>query len=122
MAKVLLFDDDELVRYVLSKALWQAGHEVTQAANGLVVTDLIEKELPDIMVTDLIMPGQEGLSTITEVHEMYPDLPIIAISGGGRNVGTDLLDMAMYIGANATLTKPFDEGELIAQIETLVGE
>jgi len=117
MAKVLLVDDDDTVLYSLSRALKQAGYEVLEASNGLAVVDIISKNQPDILVTDLIMPEQEGISTITKVKELYPDLPIIAISGGGRNLGSDFLDIAMYIGANATLAKPFDESELIALIE-----
>ena len=117
MVKVLLVDDDETVLYSLSRALKQAGYEVLEASNGLAVADMIANNQPDILVTDLIMPEQEGISTITKVNELYPDLPIIAISGGGRNMGSDFLDIAMYIGAYDTLAKPFHENELIALIE-----
>jgi len=117
MSKVLLVDDDEMVLYALSRALKQAGHEVLEAINGLKVLDIVSKEHPDVLVTDLIMPEQEGITTIAQVNALYPDLPIIAISGGGRAVDTDFLDIAMYIGATASLQKPFHENELIALIE-----
>ncbi len=119
MAKVLLVDDGEMVRYALGKALRKAGHEVLEAADGVKVPSIIETEGADILVTDIIMPDQEGLGTIREVRGQYPRLPIVAMSGGGRMAGTDYLAMAKSLGADAILSKPFDKSELLALVDTL---
>ncbi len=119
MAKVLLVDDDDMVRYALGKALRKAGHEVLEAADGVKVPSIIETEGADILVTDIIMPDQEGLGTIREVRGQYPRLPIVAMSGGGRMAGTDYLAMAKSLGADAILSKPFDKSELLALVDTL---
>ncbi len=119
MAKVLLVDDEEMVRYALGKALRKAGHEVLEAADGVKVPSIIETEGADILVTDIIMPDQEGLGTIREVRGQYPRLPIVAMSGGGRMAGTDYLAMAKSLGADAILSKPFDKSELLALVDTL---
>ena len=119
MKKVLLIDDDDLVRYSLVRGLQQFDFQIIELENGLKALKTIESELPDIMITDLIMPEQEGIATIRQVHKSYPKLPIIAISGGGRNIGAEHLDIAQALGANATLSKPLDIQELNALIEQL---
>ncbi|MDH5749157.1 MAG: response regulator [Rhodospirillales bacterium] len=121
MAKVLLVDDDELVRYALGAVLRKAGHEVIEEPNGKKVMAVIAAQSPDIIVTDIIMPEQEGTETIMIVHNEYPDLPIIAMSGGGRNSCEEYLDAAKAFGAVATLNKPFDETVLLSLIKQFSG-
>ncbi len=121
MAKVLLVDDDELVRYALSHYLRKTGHEVIELDDGFKVPDLLVNEKPDIIVTDLIMPGVEGIEVIIEARRTHPDLPIIVMSGGGRKVDISILETAQFLGANASLAKPFDENELVRLIEELTG-
>lgn len=65
------------------------------------------------------MPEQEGLKTIQQSRAIRPHLPIIAISGGGRTVSTDFLEVARIMGVNATLTKPFDHNKLVSLVEQL---
>lgn len=119
MAKVLLVDDDELVVYALSRYLRKCGHEVLTLPSGLKVLTTIQDETPDIVVTDIIMPDVEGLEVIIAVKQAFPNLPIIAMSGGGRLVDTSYLDTARYLGTDQVLQKPFDEAELERHIRTL---
>ena len=68
------------------------------------------------------MPNKEGIGTIVELKNDYPELKIIAISGGGRVVPNDYLDIAEKLGAHRTLSKPFERKELIQTIEELIGK
>lgn len=84
MAKILLVEDDELVRDMLEQVLRRASHQVESAANGEEATEYLKKSKPDIMVTDIIMPKKSGITLISEVKNKHPEMEIIAISGGGR--------------------------------------
>ena len=71
---------------------------------------------PDLVITDIIMPDQEGIQTITEMRAAKPDAKIIAISGGGRIGNTDFLKIAQVLGAMAVIPKPFDLDELMMTV------
>src|SRR4030095_5251414 len=94
MTRILLVDDDEQFRSMLSQSLKRAGYEVTEARNGSEGIDLYRDHPSDLIITDLIMPEKEGLETIREYRKSYPDAKIIAISGGSRNSSIDYLKMA----------------------------
>src|SRR5436853_1437898 len=99
--KVLIIDDDPLVRYTLSKILTSHGYDVVTAADGERGLAVIADENPAVVITDLIMPEQEGIETIIRIRREYPDVRIIAISGGGRYGNFDMLPMAQTLGADA---------------------
>lgn len=115
MARILLIDDDELLRDVLAKSLQHAGHAVIQASDGQQGVDLFHATEIDIVITDLVMPVQEGVETIIKLRRENPTLPIIAISGGVTNSRT-YLDMAGKLGAKRILAKPFTPSELLQAI------
>ncbi|WP_119421607.1 response regulator [Desertibaculum subflavum] len=117
MARILLIDDDRLVRQSIRLALADSGHQLDEAENGADGLDRAAAAPPDLVITDLIMPEREGIETILALRRMAPDLPIIAISGGGRIGPGDLLAAAKRLGATTTLRKPFDDVELLDQIE-----
>jgi DNA-binding response OmpR family regulator len=71
-------------------------------------------EQPNLVITDIIMPDQEGIQTITEMCKAKPDAKIIAISGGGRIGNTDFLQIARHLGAMDIIPKPFDPDVLLA--------
>jgi CheY-like chemotaxis protein len=121
MALVLLIDDDDLVRGMLTKALTNAGHKVTEAADGLQGIEVARSASFDIVVTDLVMPVQEGVETIMTLRRERPKLPIIAISGGVSRSKL-YLDIAGKIGARRILPKPFTPKELLALIEQVLAE
>ncbi|EXJ16430.1 response regulator transcription factor [Imhoffiella purpurea] len=120
MAKLILIDDEDLVRYSLAKVLRKAGHEVIEAENGSHLMSTLEHESPDLIITDLIMPEQDGLGVLFDLRQAGSDIPVIAISGGGRLVDESFLDVALDMGAKAVLEKPFTNERLLAEIDRLL--
>lgn len=120
-ATVLVIDDDDLVRGLIVHALGAAGYAVIEASDGLKGVELARTQPVDLVVTDLVMPGQEGVETILTLRRERPRLPIIAISGGVTNSKL-YLDIAAKIGAKRVLPKPFAPRELIALIQQVLAE
>ncbi|OGT45284.1 MAG: hypothetical protein A3E83_08445 [Gammaproteobacteria bacterium RIFCSPHIGHO2_12_FULL_41_20] len=120
MAKILLVEDDELVRDMLTQVLQRASHTVLSAANGEEATTLLKKHTPDIMLTDIIMPKKSGIALITEVKHKHPHMEIIAISGGGRLDPVGYLDLSESLGASISFTKPIDNTALLMAIDLLL--
>ena len=121
MACILLIDDDELLRKTLRRVLTSAGsHKVLEAENGAVASLLLEEEPVDLVVTDIFMPHQDGIKVIMEINEKYPDVKIIAISGGGRIESIDYLELAQNIGAHHVFKKPFDHREFVEKVGELL--
>ncbi len=116
MARILIIDDEPNLRSMLRRMLHQAGHQVNEAGNGAEGIDSYERDPPDLIITDILMPEKEGIETIIALHRANPDLPIIAISGGARSGGTDFLDIAAKLGARHTLSKPFRRDQLLGAV------
>src|SRR6201987_4887095 len=117
--KILVIDDDHLVRYALSKILLAAGYAVVTASDGRRGMAVLRAEHPDVVITDIIMPEQEGIDTIIQIRRERPNIKIIAISGGGRIRNIDFLKMAHFLGADNVMRKPFEANELLAQLTEL---
>jgi two-component system, chemotaxis family, chemotaxis protein CheY len=118
MAKILVIDDDVMVRHTISKILRHGGHEVVLAEDGVRGMVAFRKERPDLVITDIIMPEQEGIATISQIRRETHDAKIIAVSGGGRIGNADFLAMARKLGANDILAKPFLPEELLSRVKT----
>ena len=121
MARILVIEDDEMVRELLQEILARAGYEVAQAPDGEVGIRLYRNEPADVVITDLVMPNKEGIETIMEMRRDFPDVKIIAISGGGHSSPTRHLDMAKQLGAQRTLAKPFLPHDILNAVRELVG-
>ena len=117
MARVLVIDDEQLARFTVREILETAGHDVVEAKNGGQGLAYQNADSFDIVVTDIIMPEKEGVETIIEMKRDFPDLPIIAISGGGRTRNLDFLEIAKQYGADSVLAKPFSEEELLSAVD-----
>ena len=122
MARILVIDDNEMVRDVLSDLLEEEGHEVRTATEGRGGLALLADFMADVVITDILMPGQEGIETIQELRTRNPETKIVAISGGGTRYGLSFLEMAEKLGAHATLSKPIDADELAALVGRLVSQ
>ena len=132
MAKILIVDDEEDVRIALKQVLERAGYEVSVAATGNEGLDLMKRETPDLVITDVIMPGIDGIATARQIREKYRDTRIIVISGGGKAAPDpyepDAISTRSYLasassaGADRTLTKPFDRNEILDVVRTLLEE
>ncbi len=122
MARILLIDDDELVRITLGRSLTDAGHFVTLASDGAEGLKKFDGAPFDLVITDIIMPEQEGIETILKLRQHKLRIPVIAISGGGRQRNLDFLKAAREFGADATLSKPFTGPELLAAVDAALGK
>jgi YesN/AraC family two-component response regulator len=96
------------------------GYEVMDAANGEEGLKLIRDQSADLIITDLIMPQKEGLETIRGLKRDFPNVKIIAISGGGRIGPEEYLNLARKLGANYTFAKPVEHKELIKAVKNLM--
>jgi CheY-like chemotaxis protein len=122
MAKILIVDDEHAILLMLKKMLEKAGHEVDIASNGNEGIILFEKNKYNLLITDIIMPEKEGIETIIELHNKYPDLKIIAISGGGR-IGPDgYLSGAKLLGANMVFQKPLIQKTFLEAVTILLND
>jgi len=117
MARLLIIDDEELVREYLRKVLKDAGYEVDTAVNGREGLSAFRKKPADLIITDIFMPDADGLEVIMQMKSTNPSVRIIAMSGGGRNSNLDFLAAAESFGAIATLNKPFTKKELLNAVD-----
>ncbi len=132
MAKILIVDDEEHVRASLKQVLERAGYEVAVAATGNEGLDLMQREAADLVITDVIMPGIDGITTARKIREKYRNTLIIVISGGGKAAPEpyepDAISTRSYLasadsaGADRTLTKPFDREEILRTVRSLLDE
>ncbi len=132
MSKILVIDDEEDVRVVLKKVLERAGYDVCVAADGKEGLQVLEEQGVDLVITDVIMPGIDGVATVQKIREKFLNTRIIVISGGGNVppleyephgvATTAFLASAKNAGADRTMTKPFDRQELIDVIKQLMSE
>lgn len=122
MARILVMDDDELLRGALRVVLEVAGYDVLEAADGDAGLRLHREQGADLVLVDLLMPQRDGLEVIRALRVEIPRPKIIAMSGGGQKGHLDLLKTAAALGASCTLRKPFEPHELLAAIRDLLAE
>ena len=128
MGSILIVDDEEDIRDALTMVLESAGYDVKVASNGNKAVEL-QREPADLIITDIIMPGKDGVSTIKEIRQEFPGIRIIAISGGGgvqpveyvpeAITTTAYLAAAKEAGADMAFTKPFEREDLIQAVNDL---
>jgi DNA-binding response OmpR family regulator len=121
MASILVVEDDEDIRPLIAGMLVKVGHTVRQAGNGLEGVRLYREAPADLVLTDVVMPEQEGLAMILELRRMNPAVRIIAMSGGFAYDPKLYLHMASRFGADRVLRKPFQFSELIDAVNGLLG-
>jgi len=119
--RILVIDDDDQMRTLLRQVMEWAGYEVVEAGDGREGMHKHRKQPADLVITDLIMPEQEGLETITSLKKECPGIKIIAISGGGRIGPEAYLPAAQELGADKVFSKPFDVRELAEAVKELLG-
>lgn len=119
MSRILLVDDHVEFLDVQRELLEDAGHSVVTATNGFQALAAVDAEEFDLMITDIIMPGKEGLEIILELRRRHPLLKVVAMSGGGVVGAGNYLEIAEKFGAVHTLEKPFNATTLLDAV-TLV--
>jgi CheY-like chemotaxis protein len=117
--RVLLIDDNADLVESLARVLKSAGHEIETASNSPRALGLHRERPADVLITDIFMPGIDGIETIAAFRSQWPRLKIIAMSGGGKLAKGDYLGVARAIGADAVLRKPFDPQQLLNTLEAL---
>jgi signal transduction histidine kinase/CheY-like chemotaxis protein/PAS domain-containing protein len=118
--RILVIDDEPGMLKLFTNKLAGKGYEILEAANGKQGLEIYHKSLPDLVITDIVMPEKEGIETITELKKQFPDVKIIAMSGGGRTGPEDYLFMAKRLGAMQTFAKPIDWAKLLMAIEEIL--
>lgn len=131
MTRVIIIDDEEDIRVVLKEIFVRAGFDAAVASDGAEGLSLIRETGADLVITDIIMPGSDGVETAYDIRMEFPKTKIIVMSGGGNTgplsyepsaIATNAyLASAEAIGADMTITKPFDREELIKAAKDLTG-
>jgi len=114
--KILIIDDDVLLRRTVARLLVADGHDVVTAPDGVRGMVVFHQEQPELVITDIVMPGQEGLETIMALRRVGTPVKIIAISGRDA----EMLEMARLIGADDAIQKPFRAHELVSRVRALI--
>ena len=116
MARILVIDDDEAIRSVVTLLLSQKGHQVEAAQNGRRELRAVEERDFDLLIVDIFMPEMDGLETIRLLRTAQPGLPVVVISGSDAAV-PDFLSMATKLGAIESIWKPFRPAELLETVD-----
>ena len=120
MAYILVIDDDPIILEGFKQLLEEEGHSVVTASNGQKGIDIFRNDQADLVLTDMIMPVKDGLKTIMDLEKEFPDIKIIAISGGGVIEAGRYLNLAEHIGVKQTLTKPVTKEQLINAVNEVL--
>ena len=121
MAKILLIDDNPGLLKMEAAFLRAAGHETVSADDGRSALQMAATETFDLVVTDIVMPGKDGMEVIMALLSRTPTLKIIAVSGGGHLSAENYLRLAGTLGAVETLQKPFSGDELVEAVTRALG-
>jgi CheY-like chemotaxis protein len=122
MAGILIVEDDKDLREMLKTSLLKMKYTVIEASNGKEALLHFKPAITDMVITDLIMPDEDGLKVIMKIKEMKPSTKIIAISGGGKAGPGNYLDLAKVLGADEVFSKPFSINDLMKKIEELLNK
>ena len=117
MARILIIDDEPQIRSMLTLMLEREGYEVVEASDGVAGIKIYRQNPVDLIITDLIMPNKDGIGMIIDLKKEFPDVKIIAMSGGGLNKPDGYLKGAKKLGAACTLTKPIDREEMLKAVK-----
>lgn len=120
MARILIIDDEPQIRSMLKLMLERDGYEVVEAPDGVEGIRVYRQNPADLIITDLIMPNKDGIGMIIDLKKEFPEVKIIAMSGGGLNKPDGYLKGAKKLGAACTLTKPIDREEMLRVVAAIL--
>ncbi len=113
---ILIIEDSKSLLKYLTQYLEEKGFNIYSANNGFLGISYYETHIPDLVITDIIMPDMDGLEVIMKLKKEYPNCKIIAMSGGGNITSSDYLTQAKLLGAISTLNKPLNNELLLSEI------
>lgn len=117
--KILIIEDVRVERKILKQWLEGAGCEVIEASNGVEGLERYREHLPDLVITDIVMPEKEGIELMIELRKEFPDIKIFAVSGAGATKAGEYLPLAKSVGALRTFVKPIEKRALLDAVRTL---
>ena len=120
MSRVLVIDDEPQIANMLKTLFESNGFEVDVATDGAAGLRLFRSNPADVVITDILMPEKEGLETIAELRRAYPDVKIIAMSGGTMAGVEGYLKMAELQGAGHVFKKPFKLADMLKAVNDLI--
>lgn len=116
MSKILLLDDDDDFRESMAEVLELDGHTVFTDNDGVDVLEHLHALDIDVVITDVVMPNQDGIKTLMQVKRDYPDTNVVVVSGGGRMAADTYLKAVESLQADAVLTKPISAERLLETV------
>lgn len=128
MSRILLIDDDDLVRFAIRAMLENAGHEVVVAVDGIDGLDQIERQSFDLVLCDVVMPRLDGIATLQELQRRDAKVPVVMMSAGSPRAArigrenADCLALSLALGAAQTIAKPFRSSQLTGLVERVLGD
>ena len=120
MARIMVIDDETAIRSLVRRLLERAGHTVLEAADGEAGLRQLRIEPVDLVLTDIYMPGEDGIATMRRLRREWPQIKVITMSGGSRAGPVDLNENAAAMGAARTLSKPFDALDLLEAVRAVL--
>lgn len=120
MPRILVIDDEQLLRSTVVTILMRAGFSVEEASDGQAGIAMFRKNTPDVVLTDIFMPNRDGLEIIKELKHSSPGTKIIAMTGGGSQRMMEMASAAKVLGADHVLDKPFENETLLAAINAVL--
>jgi DNA-binding response OmpR family regulator len=126
MPRILVIDDDEMIRKTIRAMLEASGHDVTVAVDGEDGLRRFRAQPFDLVVSDIFMPNKEGIATLRELRRIDAAVPVITMTGGSPSAGrldaggVDYLTMSSMLGATRTIGKPFKASELTKLVDELL--
>src|ERR1700749_3583120 len=123
MAHILLVEDSPEVSMTVREILENAGHSVDEAESGTAALKVLKTNKYDLIVSDIWMPGMDGIALLKEIRGSGNDIPVVVISGGAPNAPlTYTAPLAATFGANIVVYKPFEKAELLKAVETVLAD
>ena len=118
MPSILVVDDEDQVRQLIRQSLEQSGYHVTEARHGKEALQQYRLAPADLVIMDILMPDQDGLETTATLLREFPNVKVIAITGGSDMIGIlNFLDVAKMLGSHSILLKPFEMKTLLDPIQ-----
>jgi DNA-binding response OmpR family regulator len=120
VAKILICEDDDLYRQIAEAAFAGSNHELVFAQNGDEALRRLKTEPVDLVITDLVMPGKDGLEVIRAIRSTLSNVPILAMTAGLASLKEPLLVAATALGADDVVEKPFRPQALRQRADALL--
>ncbi len=118
MYRVLVVDDSKFMRMLLTEKLQKAGCEVIEAECGYDAVDIYRENNPDMVTMDILMPDQDGIETLQQIKEEFPDAKVVMVTALGME---DHIERALSLGAVGCIIKPFAQEQVDEVVHRVLG-